>query len=70
MYVYDPMQKDQGEKLWSTGGGHNDGRSEAKILIMTIQVNLVPISCETGMRQHKFTLIVIIIKKFSTNLLS
>ena len=31
-----------------------DGRSRAKILLMTIQVNLVPIPSEARVRQQKF----------------
>jgi len=33
----------------------HDGGSVANILIMTIQVNFVPIPSEVGIRQHKFT---------------
>jgi len=42
------------------------GRLMAKILIMTIQVNLVPNHSETWRRQHKFAWIVI--KIFAINL--
>ena len=52
---------------WQPRNG-SDGESVAKILIMTIQVNLVPIPSEAGMRQHKFTWIVF--KNFATDLLS
>ena len=48
------MQKDQGEKSWNTGNGC-DVRLVAKILITAIQMNLMPIPSEAGMRQHKFT---------------
>ena len=49
------------KKLWNTGGGQEMAvmvsRSVKKILITTIQVNFVLIP---GMRQHKFTWIVVI----------
>jgi len=44
-----------------------DGRLIAKILITTIQVNLVPILSETWRRQHKFAWIVVN-KVFAINL--
>jgi len=37
-----------------------DGRLKAKILITTIQVNLMPNRSETWKRQHKFTWIIVI----------
>ena len=44
---------------WQPRNGCDD-RSVTKILITTIQVNIVLISNEAGMRQHKFTWMVII----------
>ena len=47
------VKKDVKSKVAAKNGC--DGRLMAKILIMTIQANLVPNSSETWKRQHKFT---------------
>jgi len=56
------------KKMWQPRNGC-DGRLMAKILITTIQVNLVPYPSEMWRRQHKFTWIVLI-KNFAISLWS
>ena len=67
-----PCEKTAWKKLWNQRWRPRsgcDGRIMAKFLIITIQVNLVPIPSEAGRRQHKFAWIVII-KNFAIILAS
>jgi len=59
------MKKVVKYRWWQRNGC--GGRSVIKILITTIQVNFVPNASKAGMRQHKFTWIVVI-KIFVTDL--
>ena len=63
-----PLWKKMWNPRWQPRNGC-DGRLIAKILITTIQVNLVPNHSETWRRQYEFAWIVII-KIFAINLLS
>ena len=49
------MGKGHGEKRSETQGGGQEMVVMVKILIMTIQVNLLPNPSETWRRQRKFT---------------
>jgi len=61
-----PLRKKMWNPRWRPRNGC-DGRLIAKVLIMTIQLNLVLNPSETWRRQHNFTWIVVI-KFFAINL--